>query len=90
VTERLKKYLARDRTGVFNIYSELVGGIDLNQPIVDYRLNKFQRRPFEGSSALEADWCSILHLNVEESICIPTFLISQCDFNFNFFVVSNF
>lgn len=90
MTERLKKYLARDWTGVFNIYSELVGGIDLNQPIVDYRLNKFQRRPFEGSSALEADWCTILHLNVEESICIPTFLISQCDFNFYFFVVSNF
>lgn len=89
VTERFKKYLARDRTGVFNIYSELVGGIDLNQPEVNYRLNQFQRRALEACSTLETNWSTILNLNVEESICISTFLTGQCDFDLNFFIVSD-
>lgn len=89
VTERFKKYLARDWTGVFNIYSELVGGIDLNQTEVNYGFNKFQRRALEACSALETNWSTILNLNVEESICISTFLAGQCDFYLNFFVVSD-
>lgn len=42
VTERFKKYLARNRTCVFNVYSKFVGGIDLNQTEINNGLDKLK------------------------------------------------
>jgi hypothetical protein len=89
VTERFKKYLTRDRTGVFNIYSEFAGCIDLDQSEINDWLDKFQRGSLEACSALEANRSTILDLNVEECVDITAFLAGQGDFNFNFFIVSN-
>jgi hypothetical protein len=89
VTERFKKYLTRDRTCVFNIYSEFAGSIDLDQSEINYRLDEFQGRSLEASSALETNRSTILYLNIEESVEIAAFLACQGDFNFNFFIVSN-
>ena len=73
VTERFKKYLARDWACVFNIYSEFAGGIDLDQTEINNWLYKFQGRSFKTCSALETNRSTILNFNVEESICITTF-----------------
>jgi hypothetical protein len=89
VTERFKKYLTRDRTCVFNIYSEFAGCIDLDQSEINDRLDKFQGRSLEAGSALETYRSAILYLNIEESVEIAAFLACQGDFNFNFFIVSN-
>jgi hypothetical protein len=89
VTERFKKYLTRDGTGVFNIYSEFAGCIDLYQSEINNWLDKFQRGSLEACSTLETNWSTILDLNVEECVDITTFLAAQGDFNFNFFIVSN-
>jgi hypothetical protein len=74
VTERFKKYLTRDRTFVFNIYSEFAGCIDLDQSEINNWLDKFQGRSLEASSALETNRSTILYLNIEESVEIAAFL----------------